>query len=433
MNSSKNNNIAFLGFCERAAYVPIANTNIIKWNIIGLTNIVLTYVFPFNISGLSVGFAFRSTISDKEQRFNLTDQNGSEIGTLTINFIGMPKRIPNASEPKLRQNGPLIRATEHGWMNTFLPLKDINIIISKPGIYYFNLLTDEGPKIVGEILFAVATPPPLTTERVAAIKSDPSAAKQVNIEIGCKKCPAKMRAYASLERKSKIETEGWQWYETIPDNFVCDCGSTKVDLTTIRQNLHGFLGSQLRPKSKELNFIPLYEKSSLDRIRKEFLRLINSNPKEEIIQQFLYDNPILLHQFPSDQLFSKPPILTFFNADFGIVTPQKELILIELEKSTTRLLKKDGGISAQLTHALDQVREWLHVVDEHRLSVLDTLKIEREKVSSVRGVVIAGRDAGYDAQYIRRLKGTDFGRIIILNYDDLLFALNALIRSMDRI
>jgi hypothetical protein len=426
------NDIAFLGFCERAAYVPLSNTNIIKWNIIGLTNIVLTYVFPFNISGLIAGFAFRSKISDKELRFNITDENNSEVGTITINFFSF-RNAPDAEESKQKQNGPLIRASEHGWMNTFLPLKDINIIISKPGIYYINHITDQGPQIIGEILFAVANPPPLSTERIAAIKSDPSAAKQVNIEIGCRKCPSKMRAYASLDRSVKNEAEGWQWYETIPDNFLCECGSTKIDLATIRRNLHGFLGSQLRQESEQLNFIPLYEKSSLERIKKEFLRLINSDLKEEFIQQFLYENPILLHQFPSDRLFSKPPILTFFNADFGIVTPQKELILIEIEKTTTRLLRKDGGIAAQLTHALDQVREWIHIVDEHRLAVLDTLQIERERVSLIRGVVIAGRDAGYDAQHIRRLKGTDWGRITILTYDDLLFAFNSLIRDIDKL
>jgi hypothetical protein len=93
-------------------------------------------------------------------------------------------------------------------------------------------------------------------------------------------------------------------------------------------------------------------------------------------------------------------------------------------------MKKKGGIAAPLSHAFDQVRGWLHVVDEHRLAVLDSLKIERELVSVVRGVVIAGRDIGYDAQHLRKLKGADWGRITFLTYDDLLFALDALIRKM---
>jgi hypothetical protein len=429
MNNFKTNDIIFLGFCDRAAYVPIANTNILKWNILGLRSIVLAYIFPFNISGLIIGFAFSFTVAKSRQRFSLTEEKGEEIGTIMIDFHDIRKGTPDASEMAMRQKGPWIVASEYGWMITFLPLKDVNIIITKPGTYYLNLITDEGPQIVGEILFAVINPPPLTPERIAAIKSDPNAAKQVRIEIGCKKCPSKLRAYASIERDTKMETSGWEWYETISNDFTCKCGSTTIDLDIIRKNLHGMLGHRMG-YAGEIDFVPLYERSSIERIRKDFLHLLNSAPKEEILQQFLDANPIVLHQFPSEKIFSKPPILTFFAADFAIVTPQKELILIELEKTTTRLMKKKGGIAAPLSHAFDQVRGWLHVVDEHRLAVLDSLKIERELVSVVRGVVIAGRDIGYDAQHLRKLKGADWGRITFLTYDDLLFALDALIRKM---
>ncbi len=82
---------------------------------------------------------------------------------------------------------------------------------------------------------------------------------------------------------------------------------------------------------------------------------------------------------------------------------------------------------SELNHAFDQVRDWLHVVDEHRLAVLDTLNIDRSRVSTIRGVVIAGRDVGYDAQNLRRLKGSDWGKISLLTYDDLLFSLDSLI------
>ena len=49
----------------------------------------------------------------------------------------------------------------------------------------------------------------------------------------------------------------------------------------------------------------------------------------------------------------------------------------------------------------------------------------------VRGVVIAGRDVGYDAHHLRKLKGVDRGRITFLTYDDLYFSLDALIKHMD--
>ena len=95
------------------------------------------------------------------------------------------------------------------------------------------------------------------------------------------------------------------------------------------------------------------------------------------------------------------------------------------------MMKKDGGVAAPLSHAFDQVRDWLHLVDEHRLAMLDSMKVEREEVSTIRGVIIAGRDSGYDAHQLRKLKGADWGRITLLTYDDLLFSLDALIRRLD--
>lgn len=77
------------------------------------------------------------------------------------------------------------------------------------------------------------------------------------------------------------------------------------------------------------------------------------------------------------------------------------------------------------------MRDWLHIVDDHRLAILDSLKVDRDQVSTVRGVVIAGRDSGYNSKHLRKLKGTDLGRIIFLTYDDLLLALDALIRNIE--
>jgi hypothetical protein len=424
--------IIFLGFCERAAYVSEGNTNLLKWNILGLKNVLLSNIFPISLNGSIIGLAIDQKNIRNEQKLKLTDDNNNELGIITLDFSNTKQGPLDIEDELIRDTGPWVGLFTQGWTTIFVKLVGINVVIMKPGVYHISLITEEGSCIIGEILFALIDPPPLTTERIAAIKSEPGAAKYIRIELGCNKCPSKFRAYTSLERSADNETKGWQWYESIPDNFECECGCTKIDLTIIRRNLHCFLGRNIRERA-ELNFIPLYEKSALEKIRRDFLRLINSNPIEELIQKYINENPILLHQFPSEKLFAKPPILTFFNADFGIVTPQKELILIELEKTTTRLIKKDGGIAAQLSHAFDQVRDWLHTTDEHRLAVLYSLKIEKEMVSLVRGVVIAGRDMGYDANHMRRLKGSDWGRITLLTYDDLLFSLDALIRRMDKL
>jgi hypothetical protein len=96
-------------------------------------------------------------------------------------------------------------------------------------------------------------------------------------------------------------------------------------------------------------------------IQIEFMRLLQSHQREEVFQKFIEENPILLRQFPAVQILFKPPILTYHIADFAVLSPQRELILIEIETPDTRLLKKDGDQAALLTHAIDQVQRWLHV------------------------------------------------------------------------
>ena len=203
-----------------------------------------------------------------------------------------------------------------------------------------------------------------------------------------------------------------------------------MDLRYLRSNLHVLLGLRLGIFD-QVDFVPLYHVSALRSTFRYFASLIKRNLPEELLQRYLQENPILFHQFPSTRVLAEPKILTSHIADFAIVTPVKELLLIELERANIRLLKRDGDTAADLSHAFDQVRNWLHEIDEHRLAVLDSLNIDRDEVSVIRGIVIGGCDAGYDAKTLRKLKGMDLGRISFFTYDDLLFALDTFIHRIE--
>jgi hypothetical protein len=425
----------FLGIAERAAYVPDGNTNLWKWNVLGLRNVVLSYIFPLNLPPWHIAVALSPEAFTNELRLVLVDNAGRELGFLNLTTSEEPLSSNISTDPS--ESGctvdiikPFLVA-QYGWTLLFLPLGNGEIVIPRPGDVQIRVGSSSG-EIIGQLTFVLIDPPSLGPDRIAAIKSDPAATKAVRIQLGCKYCDTKARAYAALERDPKLETEGWIWYTEIPEVFVCICNRTSLPLESVRRNLHGLLGMP-RGTSDNVQFVPLYENSALSTLRAEYLSLLVENHREEVLQVFLQNNPVLLHVFPAVRLFTKPPILTDFFADFAIVTPQKELILIEIEKTTTRLTKKDGGVAAELCHAFDQVRSWLHVADEHRLAVLDSLKIDRSEVSTIRGVVIAGRDAGYDALHLRRLKGQDWGRITFLTYDDLLFALDSLISRLSKL
>ena len=106
-------------------------------------------------------------------------------------------------------------------------------------------------------------PPPLTPERIAAIRSDPRAAKFIRVVMGCKKCPSKLVAYAGLERDPKQEAEGSVWYADLPDRFDCECGSASYDLSSTRRNLAALLGHHVqRGQEEEIAFTPLYSKAT---------------------------------------------------------------------------------------------------------------------------------------------------------------------------
>jgi len=268
------------------------------------------------------------------------------------------------------------------------------MMLPAPGRYLvYQGTTKETEELIGEFCCFAFDPPPLTAERVAAIKSDPHAMKAVRLTVSCTECQSKVQMYAALERTSAIEAEGYTWYTEIPDTFLCSCGKSVFDLRITRKNLFGYLG-EVYNAEHILSYVPLYERSVLDNIRSEFTHLLNSNTKEEIIQQFLENNPILLHQFPAVRILFKPPILTRYVADFAIVGPQGELILIEIELPSMNLLRKNGDHAAPLTHAVNQVQNWIQVASDHRTAFLSELNIDMALIGTIRGVVIGGRDGG---------------------------------------
>ena len=166
------------------------------------------------------------------------------------------------------------------------------------------------------------------------------------------------------------------------------------------------------------DYIPLYEAASLGNTRTEFMRLLGLTS----IQKFIEDNPILLRQFPAEQILFKPPILTFYNADFAVLSPQRELILIEIETPETRLLKKDGDQAARYPC----YRSGSTVTRCTGRTSGGSVGLNEDRCPNGREYKRGsncGRDRGNDKDHLRRLKGMLSGRITFLTFDDLAGAL----------
>jgi len=435
MSGSQVPQVAFLGLIERWVQLQDGDPRLLKYNILGLKQHVLPLIYPHTLSG---SFAFALYNPQPSERFNLVWRSdlGSEVGTIEIATtdpftIEAGEPLITAKAPILRAEGPVVAVLPEGWVFLVFPLTEIKFMFNTPGSYHLYLKTDEGETKVGSPNMCRVNLPPLTEAKIAAIKSNPTAMKAVRLELRCNLCNDALRTYAGLERNPKQEEEGWIWYETLGDSFDCTCKKMSVDLTIIRSNLHGYLGRE-DSNVHEVSFIPAYEREALQNIRKNFRDLLDNGAPEEVIQKFIEENPVLLHPFSPKDLWFKAPVLTFCKTDFAILSHASELLLIELEKPQTRILKKDGGVHSELQHAFDQVRDWLHLADEHRQAFVECIGAEPKQVGAVKGTVIAGRDAGCNPNHLRKLKGADLGRTKFMTYDDLFASFEALLRALDK-
>lgn len=415
--------VVFLGVSERAQQVNSGHPHLHKWNILGLRKSIIFKIFPASMDTWSVGFAIDlAELKDRKSCIEFQTSSGEVIGKMGLELMEGSSEV--GSVLSSNESVPIsVDGIDSHYSVLFISLTALGWVVPEPGEVRLFYVGSEEKESLGSIHFYPGFVEPLTPARIDAIKSNPYANKSVRMMLGCKHCDGKMSVAAALDRGG-VDSEDI-WYEEVPQEFVCNCGKTKYSLEYLRKNLHVLLEAD-STRDIRASIVPLYEVSRLRNIYKEFSGLLDGCLKEEEYQKYINSNSILLHQFPARKFLIKPRILSKYVADYGIVTPSKELIFIEIEKPTTRLMKKNGAVASDLSHAIDQVSDWLHVAAEHRVALLDDLGIDRSLVSRIRGVVIAGRDKGYDAADLRRLKARENHSITIMTYDDIRFALDIL-------
>lgn len=421
--------VAFLGVCNRAAQVHDPGTGLPIWNALGIRTIVGAYIYPLALTGWSFLFALYDPQDREDFNIVIKDDRGEQISSvhLTLEAVKQSEDREHRA-PGLRDSSI---TTPSGWTLSIAPSDRIRFMPPRPGLYTFYVVDTDGESAIGSIHFGLLPVPPLTTERIAAIRSDPGATKIVRIEAACVTCQDKIGVYAAFERSSSTSVSGYQWYADVPDEFRCKCGLFIVDLRIIRTNLPALLGAPV-PGDGALSFIPLYQRAGIETMQRGLADLLDRCTREEDIQVFFDENPLTLHCCaPSaDKIIAKASVLTRHKTDFAILSSRRELILVELERADTRLLTNKGGVAGPLQHALDQVNDWLQLADDQRGAFLDSLDIDPSLVASVRGVVIAGRDNPYQVRHLRSLKGKDFGRVTFFTYDDVCAALGQLAKRV---
>jgi hypothetical protein len=423
-------NYALIGFYQRATEIVGSHPILRYWDILGLSSVLLSHVYQLSLKSQKVACAL------------YTPRVGSKYklifrGDASLKPFDLDLEIANAQQlsvdPSSTKSEPVSAGTLiiDGWM---LCLTEVNndVMVMEPGSYQVFLSENGNEYPLGTLVFAHAPVPDFTADDIAAIKSDPLGVKSARIRIECKLCHDALKAYTGTAKIPELEKDGWQWSQSITEpRFVCTCGKTSFSLLSIRTGFHGLLRRNLAPgaASNQVSTVRSYEKTAIEQSCKDFLTLLNSNSEEEVIQKFLEANAIFFHLFLAQKLVFKPPVLTHYVADFGVLNNRKELLLIEIEKPSLRLLKKDGGVTAVLQHAADQVRSWKRVFDDHRAAALSALDLDLNDVAQVKGVIIAGRKPA-DESKERVLRSISWPNIELFTYDDILRSVTEMIRQV---
>lgn len=420
--------IAFLGMSENVSKTINGTPPLTSLSILDLRTAVFSKVYPLNINHFTCIFAIRNIVEFEKIDFRCrTLKENSEVffANLSVKSATPPSREPQLSNFQFDDTTIHVDST---W--TVVPFRvPEKAIVFKPDTLSFYAIIDDVEYNIGKVIFHFAQPHPLTTERIDAIKSDPTAAKFVKYNIMCNECNSGLTALAGIERPELKPNE--TWYQDLGEHFECSCKKLSFPLEYLRKGIVYGLGNTIDSKKAQTTIIKLYEKSTLRATLKKYKLMIDSNPLEEEAQIFFKDHPILFHIFSPFRIITKAPILSQYKTDFAILSKKGTLFLIEIEKPGKKIIKKGGGSTSDFNHPFDQVTDWLHVIKEHRVAVLSNMGIDPSDVTNIKGVVIIGRDKSSNRDGLRKLKSKDHGEIDFYTYDDIAGSFETLIREFD--
>lgn len=421
--------VAFFGICEKANSNAYDHAATWHQNILGLKQNFISSIYPVNLNSINLIIGIYDL--EKFQGGKLIFKNVKEEQIFHINIS--PPQISNIFEGNASDVSSIIKNTNSvGWSLITFKI-NFDALIMEPGLInvYFDYDGKSWP--VGFMTANYRKAPKLTPEIIAGLKSNPQAAKKVIVEISCSTCNESLKAYAGFERDKILEKDGSIWYEEVPNLFKCKCIKSYPNLKYVKENLHALLGTPIIGNRMNLKAIEMYNEAAIKNIINGFEKLINSKPLEGPVQKYIEENLLILQSFNPQQIFIKSPILTEHKTDFCILNHKKELFLVEIEKPDTQIMKLNGHTNHELQHAIDQVNDWIHCFKEEKSAILRSMKLKPEDVSMIKGVVIAGRDTGWDKDKLHKLKGKNLGDVSFYTYDDILGDLYTLLQNLNKI
>jgi len=171
-------------------------------------------------------------------------------------------------------------------------------------------------------------------------------------------------------------------------------------------------------------------RQSLAKILKDYKALLDSNPdREEVLQCFLRDNPLLLCQ-----TFTKmwPKLsLGSYDTDFVFREAAGDYLLVELERPDHRLFIKNGDTSSKLNHAKGQILDWKRYIEDNPSTVKNELGLIGISTNP-NSLIVIGRSHSLSPENRRKLVSIEnqCPKVKIMTYDDVYENSKAVIENL---
>ncbi|TAG24034.1 MAG: DUF4263 domain-containing protein [Cytophagia bacterium] len=167
-------------------------------------------------------------------------------------------------------------------------------------------------------------------------------------------------------------------------------------------------------------------------LKTKFDELLNTSSKEEELQVFLKEYPIVIQ--PYSKIFPKQKLGDDFITDFVITNTLEQGIkytFVEIEKASMPIFTKNGEFTAEFNHANNQTLDWDFWLEQN----IDYLRKKLIGLESPKFLIIAGRSTNFDDNnrarlrtWNRRQNNTEF-----LTFDDISVKLGELIINLQAV
>lgn len=140
---------------------------------------------------------------------------------------------------------------------------------------------------------------------------------------------------------------------------------------------------------------------------------------EEPVHQFLRQHPELIS--PTCDMYWSKLAFGARVSDFVFREPHNDYELVELEAPIRRLFRRDGQQREELTHAINQIADWIKYIEDNKKTVEEHLGLTGISTSP-RSLVVIGRSESLTDENRRKLTTlqNQISKLRILTYDDLL-------------